>query len=380
MRVGINGRHLGPNKTGVGRYLLSLLNEWASSDKEHEFFVYYGNEELQTEDRAPFEKNPHMHLRHVRRPLGSFHLWYNFSLPAALHRDKIDVFFSGDYFLPFFRLRGMRTCMTIHDVSYLAHPKWFPPLYRLYCALFSKRKAAHADVIISVSDYSKKEILKYTQAQAQNVYVIHEAASDTFSLKKVTDRALPSDISLPYFLFVGKILNRRHVWELIRAFKLFSEQVPYPQAHLLLRGDNETNPHQDIEGLANGLNRELKRDAVRFLPRISDQELATLYQSTAGFFYLSSYEGFGLPVLEALACGAPTVTVRASSIPEVAGDAALYVDPTDEKEIALIMQRLLQDQSWLSEIREKSIEQAKKFSWEKAARQTLEIMETVHEQ
>ena len=138
MRIAINGRHLGKNKTGVGRYLLSILEIWAKEAPKHEFFVYYSSEILQKEDLAVFENSNNIVPRKVPRPLktNSFLLWYIFSLPRAVRKDKIDFFFSPDYFLPPF-LRDIPSSMTIHDVSYLAHPEWFSIPYRVYCQIFS---------------------------------------------------------------------------------------------------------------------------------------------------------------------------------------------------------------------------------------------------
>lgn len=376
MKIGINGRYLGPNKTGVGRYLYNLLKVWSSNPRGHEFIVYYSNEKLQPEDRALTERGRSVILRRLPRPFrtNSFHLWYNYSLPRAVIADGIDFFFSPDYFLPPLR-RSIHRSLTVHDVSNLSHPDWFPFMYRIYGQLYSKRPARNADIVFTVSQFSKQEILKRIEIPEQRVAVTPEAADATFRPSGVQSSLSNFGIKRSYFLFVGKIFNRRHVDAALQAFTTYLASSRDTTTQFVIRGNNETRPRIDILGIAKKINADFNRDAVVFPGYISDEELVTLYQQATGFFYLSDYEGFGLPIVEAMACGTPTVTVRSSSIPEVGGDAAIYVDPGRIDDIAAIMQRLVNDRDWVGRIRDASIRQAGLFSWKATAAQTLDTIE-----
>lgn len=380
MKIGLNGRYLGPDKNGVARYLFSLLEQWSLHAKHHTFYVYNPSIRLDVADEAIFQDHSHMILRTLPRPFftHSFHLWYNWTLPRAIRDDGIDFFFSPDYFLPPLPKR-LCTSMTIHDVSYLAHPEWFPLYYRAYCWLYSRRPAARTNCLLTVSEYSKQEILRYIPIPESRIRVTPEAVDPKFRPgSRDTDALSALGINKPYFLFVGKILNRRHLLETLQAFQIFLRLPGAPTFQFAIRGKNETSPRQDIESFVKSINQEFGEKTVVFLPYLEDAKLIKCYQGAHAFFYLSSYEGFGLPVLEALATGTPTVTMSTTSIPEVAGDAAFYVDPKDASGIAQLMYRLATDNMFRSQSTEKSLVQARRFSWENTARDTLAIIEETY--
>lgn len=379
MRVGLNGRHLGPNKTGVGRYVLSLLQEWQRASRGHQFFVYTSTEKLEPEDRALFMPGSPMTNRKLPRPFGtsSYHLWYNFSLPRAVKRDRVDFFFSPDYFLPPF-LGSIKRGLTIHDASYLAHPEWFPLAYRLYGRWYSKRPAATANLVLTVSEFSKRELQRLTAAPTERIVVTPEAADPRFGPSAERRDLSAFGLTGRYFLYVGKIFNRRHVAEMLQAFDHTLDRGHDRETQFAIRGQNETHPHIDIAGQVDRLNAKHGRPAAVLLPYVDDTLLPFLYRQAAGFFYLSTYEGFGLPVLEAMAGGTPTVTVRAGAIPEVAGDAAVYVNPTNIAELAEVMRRLLVERTWSNELRTRSIAQASTFSWAATASKTLDAITEAH--
>ncbi len=379
MRIGINGRHLGQNKTGVGRYLINLLNVWAREVPQHEFFVYFSNERLAAEDEDLFKNFSHIVPRKIPRPmnLNSFFLWYNFSLPRAIKKDKIDFFFSPDYFLPPF-LGKMKKSMTIHDVSFLAHPEWFSLSYQIYTDIYCKFAAKRSDIIFTMSEFSKMEIIKYVHLAPGKIEVIPLAVDKRFRRSPEMKEVQNADIEGKYFLYVGKIFNRRHVAEMLNAFDIYLNKSKDSKAQFVISGKNETHPFIDIDHMIGEINNRYKRKAIIHYQFIDDDVLLSLYRSATGFFYLSAYEGFGLPVLEALAMGTPTVTARYASLPEVAGDAAVYVNPTDISHISDIMLRLMHDSEWIKELRDKSILQASGFSWDVTARKTMEKIEQTY--
>lgn len=377
MRIGINGTHLASDSTGVGRYLHSLLKVWSQDQSQHEFFIYSQNEVARKESNAFLFSKRNITFR---TPSSAYFkdvhaLWYNIFLPRAVRKDTIDIFFSSDYYLPPF-LPNCRKVMTIHDVSYFAHSEWFNPVDRLYFDVYSKRAAEKADIVFTVSEFSKNEILKYIHLPSERIQAILEAADPKF-IPGSPDRVFLEKLGIHsrYFLFVGEMFTRRNVPEMLNAFAKYLDQNNDHETQFVLRGKNKTYPYVDIDALIERINHEQDRKAVVVLPYLDDPSLIKLYQGTSGFFYLSTYEGFGLPVLEALACGVPTVTVQASSIPEVAGDSVLYVDPKQEQQLVDAMHTLFHDHDLVKMLQQKSVNQAAQFSWRRAADQTILSME-----
>ncbi len=375
MRVGINGRHLTNKKTGVGQYLSQLLSYWTEDSQGYHFFLFLPFPKSELSEHS-FLDHPSVEIIEVPKTLRGLRYmwWYNVTLPRLLARYQVSSFFSADYFLPI-RL-PCPGFMTIHDVSYLAHPEWFSRTYRLVCTILSKKRAPYARTVFTVSQYSKNEILKYIPSlNASSICITPLAVGPEFS--PLTDpNTAPSDIlgslgiSGPYFLFVGKLLNRRHVDTLIHAFTQFQKKYPATAFQLAIRGENESHPYIDFSHIVRGANNALSRRAVLLIPRRTDAELITLYQHAYAFFYISDYEGFGLPVLEAMACGIPTVTSPVTSLPEVAGDSALFITPHDTATIVTAMKKLT-DQQTHATLRAKGLERAAHFNWRHTAEVTL---------
>lgn len=381
MNIGLNGRYLGKNKTGVGRYLFSLLQEWKRNPQGHKFYVYVSNEELTPEDQQLFSPDSPLILRRVGRPLRtqSFHLWYNWTFPRAMVRDSIDWFFSPDYFSPLLISRKIRRSQALHDISFVTRPKTFSFLFRFYCFIWSVIPSHSANLIFAVSEYTKNEIFRFLHIPEKKIIVAAGASDPIFrpGEQKITPK-IPG-LSGPFFLFVGKILNRRHLPELLEGFFRVMKDRSDTTTQLLVRGANETVPFQDIQGQIKRINDTCCRPAVLCLDYIHDSTLIELYQNTLGFCYLSTYEGFGLPVLEALACGSPVITVQATSIPEVAGDAALYVNPKDPRDIAAALQQLLSNESLRASLRENGLLRAHAFSWKITAKVILDSIEKTYD-
>lgn len=378
MNIGINGRHLTENKTGVGRYLSNLLREWSTSPRGHHFFVYFSTEHPTKEDEELLSR-PAVSVRRIPRPVGtnSFLLWYIFSLSRALRKDNIDYFFSADYFLPPLPRQCMAS-MTIHDVSYLAHPEWFTPAYQVYCRIFSQARSKRANRIFTVSEFSRKEILTYIPMSADKISVIPLAADPAFTTQSSATTPL---VTSPFFLYVGKMLNRRNIKQLIEAFDTYLSTTKHSEMKLVLRGSNETHPRIDIESMATRLNNTHMRDAVVLLNGyLNDADLSNLYKHATATFYLSSYEGFGLPVLESLVSGTPVVTAPGTPMAEIAGDAAVLVTPTNVQDISNIMTRLTTDAPWVNELQKRAHTRASIFDWAKTAKQTLDQIERDYEQ
>lgn len=251
-----------------------------------------------------------------------------------------------------------RTVVTIHDAMFFARPDEVfdhERAQRTYPTLARRSRA-----VITCSESSKRDIVKYMGVDDAKVFVTPWGYnSRLFNPSQIREAAQP------YFLCVSCSLGRKNTMSVVKAYEEFVRQQPEHQ--LLLVWPN--TPQQVVEYCS----REHLRDRVRILTNVDDQQLARLYGEATALFFPSRYEGFGLPVLEALACGTPVVTCRNSSLPEVGGDAALYVDPDNVGAISRYMEQFEQGDLTKKELSQRCIAQASHFSWQRCAAQTVEV-------
>ncbi len=377
MRIGIDGRPLERERTGVARYLLSLLRVWAKEYQAHEYYLYFehdvpGDPLL---NEACFTKRLPARLPVPKQSIRQL-LWEQLVLPFAARRDKVDLLFSPGYTLP--ALFGGAAAVTIHDVSYEAHPEWSRPAQRWRLRTLSRIAARKARAVLTDSQFSRHELLKYYRLPARKVRAIPLAADEYFrplpageSREVVAQRfGLEQD----YLLFVGSLFSRRHIPTLLEAFELaLKDGGP---AMLVLVGPYWPNSSSNLPEAIKTLNLRLGRQAVLRLPRVEDRELLHLYNSATAFIFLSEYEGFGLTPLEAMACGTPVITARISTIPEVVGEAACLVsDPADAAEVSQAILAVALDAERKAHMIKSGLERAATFSWRRCAEETVRVLE-----
>ncbi|MDP2946903.1 MAG: glycosyltransferase family 1 protein [Nanoarchaeota archaeon] len=350
MRIGIDCHTLEKTKTGVARYLTNLLDYWKSEDRIE--FIKYSMDNV---------KNPFN--------IKSTALYYNFSLPRKAKKDKIDILFLPFYMRPFFC--KIPTAVAIHDISYTVHPKWFDFYHRFAYNILTKRAIRKSKVILVPSRYTKSEILKYYKVNPQKIHIVLLAADEKFNAQKnyqkIEEVKNKYGLKEKYIFYTGSIFNRRHVLELIKAFKIILKK--FPDYQLLISGRNLTNPFQDID-------KEIEKiQQIRKIDYIDDKDLVYLYQGAELFTWPSEYEGFGLPPLEAMACGTPVLTTSKTSLAEVLGDYPIVINnPGDIEEIKDKMLKIISDENLRKEMIAKGLERAKSFSWRQTAEETLEIL------
>ena len=352
MRIGIDARELVGNVTGVGRYLAGLLTEWASSGAaaRHQFILYA---------HAPLA--PAYASFDARILPGSSGTWWQqVTLPFAARGDNLDVFFAPQYTVPL--LLRTPTVVVIHDVSFAVHPEWFRTREGLRLRTLARLSARRARAIITVSEFSRRETAEHVAGPGARIHVIPQGIP-----WRATARAAARDARL---LYVGSIFNRRHVPDLIQAFAPVART--HPDASLDLVGDNRSYPFEDVTA---AIEREQVGDRIRWHRYATDEQLADLYSQARAFAFFSDYEGLGMTPLEALAAGAPSVLYDTPVARETCGDAAVYVRPGDRPAATHALERLLFDDDARAQLMSAAPATLAKFTWPRAARETLSVLE-----
>jgi glycosyltransferase involved in cell wall biosynthesis len=368
MNIAIDSRSL-ERPSGVGRYLSNLLKYWRT-DKEHKFVLYF-------KDKIPkgdLVKSDNFEKKILRNPFGfsSNFFFQHFLLPYNLKKDKADFFFSPFYLKPFYC--PTRSSIVLHDISYEVHPEWFDFKSQFILRLLSKFSAETADKIFTVSNFSKNEIVRHYKIDSDKITVTYPAPDKDFvkvgdlnRIKAVKDKYGLGD---RFILSVGSIFNRRHIPEIIEAFaKVLRE---YPGYQLLIIGKNCTHPFLDIDGEIKNASGELGKNAVRRLDFVEEEELQALYSSCEFAVYLSDYEGFGLPVVEAQFFGKPVITSYSSSLIEVGGNSVEFVGKNTVEEIYESFRKLISNIGYRENLVRLGEKNIKRFSWERCTRDTLE--------
>ena len=373
MRIGIDVRTLSGRFTGDRTYWRGLVGGLAAVDGANEYVLY---------TRGPVEGEPpalgpNFRWRQINTPAQDA-LWLLSAFPRALRADKIDIAHT-QYNVP---LLGCPcpVVTTVHDVSFQIHPDLFLPKDRWILQTFVPRSMHKAAAVIAVSESTRRDILRsYPQIAKEKVRVVLEAAGEQFRVPEAgqeTARAAANKAirleDKPYLLAVGVLQPRKNLEVLLDAFALL-KLGPHPPPHrLIIAGKRGWLDDTDAQLAA--LPAEVTRDIV-LAGYVADADLPALYGGADALCYPSRYEGFGLPPLEAMACGCPVLCSRASSLPEVVGDAGILLPFADSSAWAHALETLLSSPSVQARWRERGPARAALFSWEKAGRETLTIYE-----
>lgn len=301
------------------------------------------------------------------------HRWEQFDLPRAIGEHDLDVFHTPAGQPPLLesiskRLgsEGPALVTTIHDVSPIAHPEWFSRGYAALYRALTPLAVRASNRILTVSEFARDEIVATYPKATGTVVPVHNGVTPLADPGESVGGLAPGK----FLLFVGSVNRRKNVETLLRAYRRYRSQVPDP-VPLVLAG-----PERDVFAKAGY---DLP-DGVRTLGYVSDAELGWLYRNAAAFVFPSLYEGFGLPILEAMCAGTPVVTSDRGAMAEVAGDAAELVDPLDAEELAAGVERVLRNESYRDRLVVLGHERAESFTWDRAAAQTEEVYREAAEQ
>lgn len=366
MDLAIDGIRLMGKRFGVGRYIEYLLRYWAEIEHPFERIRLYTPRELD----EPIELPKSIDHRIIRTSAPNAY-WEQVLLP--LHHRRTDLLFCPSYVVP---LAIRSKTVVIHHGSYEAIPWAFPWHQRIKSRLIYQLSAKKADLVITVSESSKSDIIRYYGIASEKIKVIPPGVAPMFrplpdSEVHQRTRSAFFGTNRPYILFVGKFSKRRNIPQLIEAFAKIRKEHEIPHG-LLLIGQELVG--QDLQRLISNLGVE---DSVVRKEFATHDELVRIYNAADLFVYPSSYEGFGMPVLEAMACGVPTIALRNSAFLEFANDAAYLARDGSVDELYRAINAVLFSQDLSARLRRAGIERAKNFGWETIARQTMELLTEV---
>ncbi len=374
MRIAIDLSPAVHQKAGLGRYARTLAEQLTALDREDEFIAFaYGSpvpEALPPSLRALPRANIPLDVRPWRMGV-----WLAHALGISLDRafPPIDIFHATEHLLP--PLKNARTVFTLHDLIFQFFPEFHLPLNRWFLRNAMPHFLRRANAIIAVSECTKRDAIQFYRVPPEKVTVIYEGVNP--ALRPVEDPNVIAAArvryarSQPFLLFLGTIEPRKNIPALVDALKILRDRG-FP--HRLLVAGRKGWLYQGVFEHVRQVGMENQVDFPDYVP---DADLPALFAACDAFVFPSLYEGFGLPPLEAMACGAPVVCSNTSSLPEVVGDAALCVNPRNPGEIATAVERVIQDARLREELRTKGLAQAARFSWERAARETLQVYQMV---
>lgn len=362
MRIGFDARMSFYSSAGLGRYINGLLGGLASIDHENQYLVFHSRK-----DRSIPQRPPNYRTRLLWTPC--HHPLEQATLPVELSFARLDLLHSPDFIPPLHR--RIASVITVHDLAFLYYPQYLVPEARRYYGQIGAAVKS-AEAIIAVSQHTKKDLIEQLGVPEGKVHVVYEAANPLY--RPLGEVAFGSPqrvvaIPQPYILFVGTLEPRKNLPALLRAMAQIKGQRASRTPRLVMAGGKGWLYQESLD-LVGQLG--LTEETLLFGPA-APEELLWLYNRAELLVLPSVYEGFGLPVVEAMACGTPVVVSRTSSLPEVAGDAGLLVDPADSEALAEAICRVLDDQALREKMRQAGLQQAGRFSWESTARETLDV-------
>lgn len=387
MKVGFDYTAVLHERTGVGQYTVKLLDALLKIDKENSYvpYVLYSltnyllHPGLRKKVQPPHGGNlefvsvpvPFQMLRYLKVP-GLRGMMKEYMLGGL----DADIIHSNTFCVPRMRDEKKKVVVTVYDLSVLTNPECHKKLNILHCTNGIREAVEYADRIIAISEHTKRDIMKHFDAPEDLIAVTHLAAGPEYH--EVRDKAVLSSskarYGLPeeYILFVGSLEPRKNIKGLLKAYSVIPARMR--KAYPLVIAGAKGWLNSDIPPLLSSL---AIKESVIFTGYIDSADISAVYSGASLFVYPSLYEGFGLPILEAMSCGVPVVTSNTSSMPEVAGDAALLVDPLNAEELAFGIETVLGKESLRAEMRKKGLVRASSFSWERCAKETIEVYRKV---
>lgn len=364
MKIGIDASLLNPNNMSGTQYFLYYLIKSLSSIDANNKYEIYCKYKVST---AFFTKMTSNNLNFSYVFLDSAHSWTQVSLSKYLFSSDIDVLVCPWQTIPVVHPKRVKIVSIIHDFAFKKY-NFGPTIYTSY----------FSDIILAVSNYTKKQVLSLPLLSTRKVSVINEGVDlqkfKAAPASSIRDTLIKYKINSPYILFVGYMVPRKNIKRTLQAFDSICRDLP-EELNFILAG-KISDECADLQNFAKTLNNSQR---VRFLGFVPDEDLPSLISGASLMSYISLTEGFGLPVLEANACGVPVITSNTGALPEVSGDAALLVDPYDIDAISKGMKLLIKDSSFSASLKAKGTDNVKRFAWNNTAQKVLDILNNAYE-
>lgn len=362
MKIAVNTRLLLKDRLeGIGWFTYESLKRITQQHPEHEFvFIFdrpYSDDFIFSKNITPVVVSPQ-----ARHPL-LYHIWFNRSVVKMIEKHQIDLFLSPDGYLPV--NPKVKTLNVIHDLNFEHYPQDLPPFNRYYYKKYFPKFAKVASRIATVSQFSKEDIIQKYGIDEAKIDVVYNGANESFApispaLKKLVVEKHTG--GKPYFIFIGALNPRKNLVNLLKAFDIF-KKTDKASIQLLIVGEKM---HKTSEIFDTYENMNYKAD-VNFSGRLNGLELQKALASAIALAYVSYFEGFGIPIVEAFYTGTPVITSNITSMPEVAGDAALLVDPFSPEDIASALSKMATDKDLRENLIEKGDKRKLEFHWQKTA-------------
>lgn len=368
MIIGIDAsRALRPIKTGTEWYNVEIIRHLVKIDQKNNYILYSNKPPeaplLNLPDNVSWKIMPFIRGWTMMR----------LSLEMMIHPP--DVLFVPAHTLPPYLPK--KSVVMIHDLGFIHNPELYPTRQIIYHKLVTKFDAKYATHILAPTEYTKQDIIKTLGADPEKVTTVwHGYDQNLYQPKPLKDH--PSIQHTPYIFYIGRLETKKNIVNLIKAFQILREKDPSSSLKLILAG-KPSHGYDKIQESINNLSLALQKDIIQlgYLP----EEEVSIYMSNAELFaFPTSFEGFGMPIIQAMACGCPVVASNNTCIPEITGDAAVLINPENPEDIADGMQKIIANKSFRDELKHKGLKQASKFSWDLAAKQTLEVLEKVGKQ
>ena len=370
MNIAVNTRLLIKNKLeGIGWFSFEVLKRITISHPEHQFFFLF---DRPFEQDFVFSENvtPVIIKPGARHPV-LFYYWFEYKIPVVLSKYNIDLFFSPDGYLSL--KTSVKSVAVIHDINFVHRPNDLPYLVRKYYNHFFPRFAQKANSVITVSEFSKKDICETLNIESKKVNVIYNGVSEQF--KPLTDKEIKSvkeefTKGKEYFIYVGSLHKRKNIKNLLISFDIF-KQKENTEHKLLIVGEklfSDNSVEQTLRSMT------FKNDII-FTGRVNSDDLVRLLGSAFAMVFIPYFEGFGLPLAEAMASGIPVVTSDRTALPEIGGDSVLYTNPDSIDDIVKNITLLVHDNELYQNLRSRGLKRAVIFDWDKTARQVWSVLE-----
>ena len=370
MNIAINTRLLIENELeGIGRFSFEIIRRIVKKYPQINFHLIF---DRKYSEKFLFEKNVTAHIIHpkTRHPI-IWYYWFEIQMPKLLKKINADLLVSLDGFLT--TKINIPKINVVHDINFEHRPKDLPFFYRKYYRHYIPKYCNISDKIITVSNFSKNDISEKYNVKKNKIHVVYNGVSNSFSTINIDQKKeLKNNYASgeEYFIFVGSLHKRKNIGRMLQAFDLFKTKTASKIKFIIIGKKRWWS--SNMQKIYNNL---IYKKDIRFTGYVEEKKLNILISSAKCLCFVSLFEGFGLPIIEAMKCGTPVITSNTSSMPEICGKAGLIVNPKNIKEIALAMEKINEDPKLCDDLIKHGIERSKIFNWEKSADDFCEVLD-----